>query len=636
MLTERYSKAFIADAVARSGPRSPFPPAADRSAWEGLLRHPLNRRRRDDLAARSAALLGGGLQALPLSGFAEFIRSGDRKAYECAYYSRRRDLGILVLSTCFSPSPATLEAASDAAWAICEETTWALPAHVERRTPDDPLPEIRRPSLDIFACETAAVLAEMVHLLRSELDGFSPVLAERIEGEILRRIIEPFEIRDDFWWLSGENNWTSWCVSAILLAACHVIRDPQRLAEIVWRCMEALDRFIARYPEDGCCDEGAMYWAASPGALLVALESLHALSGGRISIYDEPKIIAMAQYIGHIHLGGGCCFNYSDCPPRLGAIAARTYRFGERIGDDSLKDLALLSLRGWKPGGEPLPCIAEEATGGSCGALLQALRGLFWIPPDADLLGSAIPSSHWYPAMQVLVARSSAEFSPPIVMAAKGGTNGVCHNHNDAGSFTIHSSGCPVIVDVGNAAYSRQTFGSGRYGMWWNASRGHNVLQFSDHEQPPGAEFCAQLVSIEERASRVALELELSGAYRPEAGVVSWRRSCILKTGESPSAVISDRFSLKHPAEVKFPLFTPCPVNLGEGDVVFQVSPGAGMVMTWDPRKLEVAEEQLESDEASFEAVWGTKLRKLLCRVRSQALTSEFDLTFKPCRLPNA
>jgi hypothetical protein len=671
MLLERFPSDFVADAVAgamASAPvgRSPFPPAADRAAWERVLQCPLNRRRMDRMIAKSDELLGRAQPILPVSGSFEFVRSGDRAKYEGAYFARRRDLAIHVLAVCFSPDSRRIEAAVDIAWAICEETIWALPAHAERRTPGDPLPDIRRPSLDIFACETAAVLAEMLHLLGAELAALSPVIAERIEGEIAQRIIEPFEQRDDFWWLSGENNWNPWCVSATLLAASHVIREPDRLSRIAQRSMAALDRFIARYPADGCCDEGAMYWAASLGALLIGLEALHEISGGKISIFDEPKIIAMAQYIVHVHLGGGYCFNYSDCPPRLGNIAARVYRLGARIGDDSLKDLAMLAARGWSSDGEPDDSlgIGSIASGGSCGALMQALRILFWLPADAcEPLSSdprsPVPLGHWYPEMQVLVARSAPEFSPPMVLGFKGGTNGVNHNHNhnDIGSFVIQSSGSPVIVDVGNNAYTRQTFGSERYSMWWNASRGHNVLQFGEHGQAAGAEFRAELVGpdmghpghaiAEEHgqdaratmaggvdgiahADSAKLAFELAGAYPPEAGVLSWQRSCLLRRGDSPQVTVSDSFRLSSPMEVKFPLFTPCGFALEEGKAILKTSAGRRVAMTWDPEKLDVLSAPLESDEPFLDAAWGTTLRRLICRIPGKVEQAEYQFSFEP------
>lgn len=632
MLAERFPEEFVAEAVARAEAWEAFPPAANRAAWEDLLEHPLNRRRRDSLHSRSEELLGREQRILPVSGFCNFIRSGDRRNYEGAYFSRRRDLAIHVMSACFSPDSRTLDGALDIAWAICEETSWALPAHVERRSPQDPMPDTRQQTLDIFACETAAVLAETLHLLRREFDGISPAIAERIECEITRRIIEPFEYRDDFWWLAGENNWNPWCVSAILLAAGHLIRDPDRLARSVNRCMGALDRFIRRYPEDGCCDEGAMYWSASPGALLVALEVLHGLSGGRISIYDEPKIVAMAQYIGHIHLGGGYCFNYSDCPPRLGNIAAKAYRFGERIGDNALKDLGLLALRGWKPDGEPDVTLGICADGGGagCGALMQALRMLFWIPADAAPKSSPVALGHWYPQMQVLVARSAAETAPPIVLGVKGGTNGVNHNHNDAGSFVIHSSGFPVIVDIGNGAYTRQTFGAERYAMWWNASRGHNVLQLGGCEQQPGAEFGAELIGHDDSEAVVRLAFELAGAYSQEAGIGSWRRSFSLRRGDSPMVAITDSIRLRRPTMVALPLFTPCPCDVRRGNAIFQTAPDSFVTMAWDPQTLHVSPVPPESDEEFLQAAWGTKLRKLLCTIPDQTERIEYRLTFQP------
>ena len=217
-----------------------------------------------------------------------------------------------------------------------------------------------------------------------------------------------------------------------------------------------------------------------------------------------------------------------------------------------------------------------------------------------------------------------------MVLGVKGGTNGVSHNHNDVGSFVIHSSGSPVIVDVGNVAYTRQTFGPGRYAMWWNASRGHDVLQFGNHEQQPGAEFRAELIGLENSGAAVKLVFELAGAYSPEAGVESWQRSYFLRRGDSPVVTITDSFRLLRPMAVAFPLFTPCPFDVREGEAVFQTSPGNGVAMTWDPMKLQVVPAPLESDEPFLEETWGTKLRRLICRIPGEVARAECQFSYTP------
>ena len=170
--------------------------------------------------------------------------------------------------------------------------------------------------------------------------------------------------------------------------------------------------------------------------------------------------------------------------------------------------------------------------------------------------------------------------------------------------------------------------------MWWNASRGHNVLQFGNHEQPPGAEFLAKLIGLEDCGATIQLELELAGAYSPGAGIKSWRRSYFLRRGDSPTVTITDSFHLLRPMAVAFPLFTPCGVDLDDGKAFFKTSAGSGVAMTWDPKALQIADVPLESDEPFWEGVWGTKLRRLVCRIPGEVERAECQITFAPCRLP--
>ncbi len=167
--------------------------------------------------------------------------------------------------------------------------------------------------------------------------------------------------------------------------------------------------------------------------------------------------------------------------------------------------------------------------------------------------------------------------------------------------------------------------------MWWNASRGHNVLQFGEYEQRAGADFHAELIELDEREASVWLVLELARAYPSEAGVESWQRSFLLRRGECPVVTLTDRFLLRRPMTVKFPLFTPCPFDVGEDKAVFKISPDLGLAMTWDPGKLRVASEPLESDEPFLEDAWGGKLNKLLCRIPGEVAEAECQSSFVPC-----
>jgi hypothetical protein len=413
---------------------------------------------------------------------------------------------------------------------------------------------------------------------------------------------------------------------SILSAAAYVVRDPMRLAAMIRRAFRFLDPFLAHYPADFSCDEGPSYWGASPGALLMLLEVLYSRTAGAIDFYDEPAIAAMGRYFADMHLAGPWFFAYSDTPARMHPPSARVYRYGERIGDERLRHLVLLAQRGWQLDGEP---NATLGIGVRCGDLLCALRELFWIPADAVPSPLSASPCAWYPEGQLLVAHETAVADRGLILAVKGGSNGENHNHIDVGEFMVYADGGPVIVDPGRGIYRRQNFTAERYTIWWNAGRGHDVLQFGDHEQAPRGESRGKVVWHKNTPAETGLELELAGTCAAAAGVRSWRRTCRLLRGGEGEIRIADRCELKQGLPVSFPLFTPAAVTLGEGRARFALESGRILVMSWDPSVLSVVREGLEDSDPYMERCWGTVLSRLICRFRTEATTLENTLSFR-------
>jgi hypothetical protein len=584
-------------------------------------------RRRAHVVALAEDCLAQPWPVIPLSRYYDFVRTGSREAFENLYMPRRQALATVVMAACFSHEPRHIEAAADMMWAICEESSWAISAHVERRDGGkDVVPDLTRPTIALFACETASILAESCYLLGAELDDISPCIRERIEAEIERRIVGPFGERSDFFWLSFYNNWTPWCICSVLNAAAYTVRDRNRLARLIRHGLELLEPFLAHYPADFACDEGPSYWGASPGALLALLEALHSRTGGAIDAYDEPAIAAMGRYLADMHLAGPWFFAYSDTPGRMRPPPANTYRYGERIGDPALCHLALLAQRNWRPDGEP---DASLGLGVRCGDLLYALRELFWVPADAVLQSLAVPRSAWYSHSHLLVAREQPQAPDRgLVLAVKGGHNGEGHNHNDVGEFLVFADGQPVVVDPGSGVYCRQNFTHERYTIWWNAGRGHDVLQFGDHEQAPGGTSRAEVVGRDDTASETRLELELAATFPPEAGVDSWRRTGRLTRQPAGEIRLADRYRLQRPLPVSFPVFTPLAPTLDEGRATFLLASGRTLAMTWDPAALSAALAPLEDDDPLMAKYWETTLTRIVFRARREGLDGGHELAF--------
>lgn len=609
----------------------PFPPADDRAAWEALLQYPLNRARAAEILRLAEPLRHSPPPILPGMGYAEFTRSGDRHAYEKVYFQRRRDFAVLVLAYAFSGDDIWLCPLINLLVAICEETSWAVPAHVERGEPEDHIPDFASPTVALFSCETAATLAEGCCLLAKALDRVSPNLRKRVYAEIHIRILHPFEQRDDFFWMDGHNNWTPWCISSILIAASHTVTDPARLAALLHRALTPLERYLDQYPADGCDEEGPMYWLASPGVLILALEVLYARTGGFIDIYDHPKIAAMGRYPVNMHFGRGWTYSYSNARPKLGTMSARLYRFGERLQDPTLLNAARLCLCDWDTEQDPDPSLGFHSGPRCCGDLLHALRELFWIPADGNR-PHAIPAAPvWYPDSQLRVAHAGGIQGRGMSLGIKGGHNGISHNHNDLGSFVVHSDGVPVIVDVGRSVYTRQNFGGNeeRYGLWWNAGRGHDVLMINGIEQPPGGMYRSDVVEVCTEETRHSVIYELRGAYPGFCGLESWRRQAVLERGESGRVIITDRVRLREAVPLMMPLFTPRQVSLEPGRAVFSMPGEREVYMNWDPERLTVKPAELETRELPLIEAWGGHLQRLWVEPVRRERQQEWSLVFE-------
>src|SRR5690606_11910524 len=114
------------------------------------------------------------LAELSFSQFRLFGSTGDRKTYEKAYFSRRHRLNVFALLYTLEEDSEWLKPLEDTIWAILNEYTWVLPAHVGLKLRSYPLdiwdqPEPPEETVDLFAAETAFALAELMHLLGERL-----------------------------------------------------------------------------------------------------------------------------------------------------------------------------------------------------------------------------------------------------------------------------------------------------------------------------------------------------------------------------------------------------------------------------------------------------------------------------------
>ncbi|MHB9132672.1 MAG: heparinase II/III domain-containing protein [Armatimonadota bacterium] len=624
MLTERYDLTTLQQSLLPRQAWAPFPPARDRRVWEELQAVPLNAARRDALLAEADTLLGQPWPSLPATLYMEFARTGNRSNYEKPYFTRRQRLSTLVLAECLQHQGRYLDEIINGMWAISEEASWCIPAHANRLS-GDVLPRQDLASVDLFACETAMVLAEADYLLHEELAAVSPTLVARIQREVLQRVVEPVETRDDFWWLAGQNNWTPWCASNVLGAACYLLDDHGRLAALTHKLMAVVDRFTSGYGADGGCDEGPGYWAVAAGAMLMFLELLHSRTDGAVDIYHEPLIRAMGEFIAVAHLDGPWFVNFADAPARVNPPNAVTYRYGERIGSPAVQNLALLSMHGWQAEWSVNPRIAHR----NGGSLTHHLREFFWIPAGARPTDIPCPTSSWLPDIQVLVARESPQPGEGLVLAAKGGHNGENHNHNDVGQFIVMLDGQPGIIDIGVETYTQQTFSDRRYELWCIRASGHNVPLVNGVEQAAGHERRATGVSFSRDGACQRLSLSMNEAYPAEAGLRALRRDIHLD-GDASTITIADTIEMREGiAHVSIPLHTLFPVTkITPGCLAIGTTPRR-LLICFDPALLQATITPVELVDTQLRGNWGPALTRVTLEHTGNLSGSSYALTLR-------
>ncbi len=643
MLSQRYSIAAGNPPLLDRHEWRPYPTITDRASWEALPTAA-----RMNLVAAGEARLGFAWPPLSATLFLNYQRIGDRRLYELEHFERRAALTDLVLAECIENQGRFLDDIVNGIWAICEESFWGVPAHIGHQRAGNTLPDTSEAIVDLFAAETAALLAWTTYLLGETLDPVSPVVRPRIAREIDQRLLTPCWERDDFWWMGFRerypghrvNNWNPWICSNWLACILLIETDETRRRASLDKALTALDHFIDPYPRDGGCDEGPSYWGRAGASLFDCLELLYSASAGAIDLYNEPLIQEIGRFIYRVHIDGDYYLNFADAPALVYPDAMLVYRYGLRIGDPHMVSLGawLAERQGLRSGGSAETTMVKNSTVRRREVPPNLCRRL-----PALFLLSSLPSGEnrlplvrdvWLPEIEVMVARDQAGSAQGLFVAAKGGHNAESHNHNDVGNFVIYVDGKPVIVDAGVETYTAKTFSDRRYEIWTMQSAYHSLLPTIDGvQQQPGREFKASGVTYAVDEQRAQLQLELATAYPPDAHIQQWQRTITLQRGQE--VVIDDHFHLNQPAsQITLSIVTPCAVVVESGRVHLQArtiladqQAGEG-ALEFDANQFTVSIETIPITDERLGNTWGESLARVIFVARQPPQEAHWQWRF--------
>jgi hypothetical protein len=609
LLTSAWSVEKVAQALTPRTRFHPFPTSSERAGWDAL---PADARAA--LVARGETELKAPWEVLPATLFLEYKRIGNRSHYEGVRSRRRRKLEELVMAECVEDKGRFTDEIANGVWLTCEETFWGYPAHLNAQKAGTGLPDAGEPIIDLFAAETSMLLAWTNYLLGPKLAAVSRLIPERIRLEVDRRILTPGLAREDFGWMGfrggAPNNWNPWISSNWLASALLVEPDEKRRQAAVCKILRCLDNFMNGYYDDGGCDEGPGYWGRAGASLFDCLELLHLATDGALDGFAMPLVREIGRYICRAHIHDDWYTNFADAPARVHPEGDLIYRFGKRVGDQTMMRHGAFAA---------FYRDSSAIPGDSLGRQLPALFHLAELrqAPRAQALMRDV----WLPGIQVMAARREEASPRGLYLAAQGGHNAESHNHNDVGNFLVYADGQPAIIDVGVETYTAKTFSSKRYDIWTMQSAYHNCPTIDGVMQAAGREFKATEVSYRADDQAAELDLNLEAAYPKEAGLKSWRRTLRLDRGRNEVA-IRDNYALNQAAKViTLTLMTPCKVAQ-EGAGRLSLENRAKVL--YDAAVFTPVVEEIKLEDSRLRGSWGERLYRILLKAESPAASGSW------------
>jgi len=370
-----------------------------------------------------------------------------------------------------------------------------------------------------------------------------------LRREVDRRVLQPMRSRieagrDIYWWINVKHNWNAVCLACCAHTAAALLPDA---ADRAWwlAFAEALVRnFRDGFAEDGVCTEGVGYWSYGFMNYISLAELLRLGTGNAIDLLDEPKMARVARFPEYVELQPGVFPAFADCALDPKPLAWARLWLDNRQGT---ADHATV----------PAPAGTDPFAGM---ALQSAAEPLLWMfrthdprHPRQPALAPAL--RNWFENSALLVCRPGPATTRRLSATLLGGHNGVNHNHNDLGTFTVVLDGRTLVLDPGAEVYSFRTFSAQRYESQLLNSYGHPVPRIAGRLQEAGPEWRARVITKEFSADTDRMVLDLRTAYDVPA-LRKLEREFLYDRRGAGSLTITDRVEFAEPAAFESALIT--------------------------------------------------------------------------------
>ena len=612
LLQNSVTKEQLKEALVMNGAWVPYPAYTDREGWNSLL----NDEDRQTLIRAGEKMLDYRWQVIRATDYLEYERSGERNIMQNPYEANRKAINMLMMAELAEGKGRFIDQLINGVFFSCEMTSWVLSAHLPRQSTKRSMPDWREQIIDLGSGNYGSMLAWVYYFFHDTFDKADPVISLRLRHELQERILDPYMENDREWWMAfywepGEiiNNWNPWCNSNVLQCYLLLEEDRDKLTDAVWRTMQSVDKFINFVKSDGACEEGTSYWGHAAGKMYDYLQILSDGTNGKVSLFNNPMIRRMGEYISRSYVGNGWVVNFADASAKGGGDAPLIYRYGRAVGSEEMMQFAAYLLKGKRP---TIPLGNDVFRTLQCVLLNKEL--------EQTRPAHNVPACTWYPETEFCYLTNNSGW----FLATKGGFNNESHNHNDAGTFSLYINNTPILIDAGVGTYTRQTFSSERYSIWTMQSNYHNLPMINGVPQRFGQEYKATNVVCKEKQRYFSADI--STAYPEEAAVNSWIRSYKL---ENKRLVITDKFSLKETKaanQVNFLVWGDIDISKS-GKVIIKV--GEEQATLEYPANFKATLETIELPDTRLSNVWGKQIYRIVLTDSQKKLEGNYKFIIK-------
>lgn len=512
-------------------------------------------------------------------------------------------------------------------WQICDEYTWALPAHVNREDST----EMQIATLDLFAAETGFALSEILYILDDErevngkiFNGYTETeniadksivsertvnehtevsdiadksainnkksyinsnVVKRIRYEIKRRIKDPFLYkRTDNWWEHTSINWAAVCASCI----GHVFiyegtEEEQRLA--MCRILECMKNYIDGFDDDGGCLEGYGYWNYGFGFFSMFMETysdwIMRKNKDKIKSEDGEN---KCDYGENLHIEE--CDKYYEKIHNIAGFYEKVRLNGNMVVTFSdvptevyRYDIGIVSNICDRYGDYDLPDIEYRTHFGDdeCYRFAIFVRNYIWSgqyiryianyskDTTNDTTKNTIHNGNNISEYYFKNCGWFIKRADNYSFAIKGGDNGEPHNHNDLASFILTNEDSYIFCDCGAGEYTSESFDEAtRYNIFVNSSFSHSTLIIEDTGQKNGHEYCSQMTYTDDVVSvDFTKAYDIAGIKKLERRI---RIGCDGQEISKERLIIKDEYIFEDEKKIKDRIVTPVfPVDKSDG-----------------------------------------------------------------------